>query len=360
MNRLSFAVAASLLLMPMQSLAAYSSPADLMAAVQENSVPHSFSVTAHAMSDGTYISVWASGTGQGRNPATMKATTKATVDVVKGKLKIRAKAELLATDGVLYARLVSLDGSYMNAFASVSGMLKQQLWVSMPLDEAMLESLTGGNGLNMTSSMDPSEADHMFHMQSKAGKNGGTVYTLSLTQDFAVTLAQLIREMLNDNSSASDDFFPWRQLAEGMRFESTIVTDAKDAFVSSAFSLSTSSNTSSLTINGTEKRLGGSLAVKAPANAVTMDQALASFADLENDVPGSMMPEEIMMQPTMPSVDVDSMVNEDATFDSVDEATTPTYTADCNDPSLSPQQLFTLQRGGFCPTAKKSTRYGGW
>ncbi len=359
MKRLSFAVAASLLLVPMQSLAAYSSPADLMAAIQNNAVPRSFSLTVHGMSDGTYVSVWANGSEQGTDPATMQLTTKATVDVVKGKLKIRAKVELIATNGVVYVRLMSLDGSYMNAFASISGMFKQQLWISLPLDEGMLEAFSGGNGL-VAGAADPAQAEHMFHMQSKPGKNGGTVYTLSLTQDYAVTLAQLIREMLNDDSSASDDFFPWRQLAEGMRFENTIVTDAKDVFVSSVFSLSTSSNTSSLSISGKEQRLAGTLNVKAPANTMTMDEALAAFSDLENDVPDAMMPDDIMMEPTMPSVDVDSMVDDGTTFDSVDEVSAPTYEADCTDPSLTPQQLLTLQRGGFCPTTKKSTRYGGW
>ncbi len=354
MKRISFAVAASLLLMPATTLAALSTPGELMTVMQDNSVPRSFSVTAHAMSDGTYVSVWANGAEQGTDPSTMTMTTKATVDIVKGKLKIRAKAEIMAVNGMLYARLTSFDGTYQNAFASLSAMLKQQVWVSMPLDEAMLDEITGGNGLHMTSG-DPSQAEHMFQMQSKAGKNGTTVYTLSLTQDYAVTVAQLIREMLNDESSSSDDFFPWRQLAEGMRFESTIVTDAKDAFISSAFSLSTASTTSSLSITGTEKRLGAALNVKAPAGALTMDQALASFSDLEQDVPGSMMPTvpEEMMEPP-------SMMEVEATFDSVDEETTPAYSADCNDPSLTAQQLFTLQRGGFCPTTKRSTRYGGW
>lgn len=361
MKRLSFAVAASFLLIPVSTLAAYSTPAELMAAVQGKSVPRSFTVTAHAMNDDTFVTVWASGAEQGTDPQTIQMTTKATVDVVKGKLRIRAKAELLATGGMLYARLVSFDGSYQSAFASIAGVVKQQKWVSMPLDEAMLDQITGGSAMNV-SSADPAQADNMFHMQSKPGKNGGTVYTLTLTQDYASTLAQLIRQMLNDQSTANDDFFPWRQLAEGMRFESTVMTDAHDAFVSSVFSLSTASSASSLSISGSEQKLAAALSVKAPSNAITMDQALATFNDLQPGVPAS------GMAPMMPQpVDSGSMMmnggTSNATSDSADKAdtmTTSSASTDCSAPSITPLQLSMLQRTGSCPVEKRSTRYGGW
>lgn len=364
MNRLSLAIAATLMAMPVSALAAYSTPSELMTAVRDNSVPRSFSVTAHAMSDGTYVSVWTSGSEQGSDPSTMQVNAKATVDVVHGNLKVRVKAELLAINGTLYARLVSFDGGYQNAFASISGMLKQHQWVSMPLDEALVDGLTGGTALQVGSA-DPTDADTMYHMQSAPGKNGGTVYTLSLTQDYAVTLAQLIREMLHDESPSSDDFFPWRQLAEGMRFDNTVVMNGNGGFVSSTFSLSTASDKSSFSVTGSEYRLGSALALKAPTNVVSIDQALASFDDLSNDMtPGADMMDEMM--PYEPSYDSGSATEpsmSEGTFNSVDEGSEYMMSepsADCSDPSLSAGELLMLQRGGSCPVEKRSTRFGGW
>jgi len=358
MNRLSFAVAASLLLAPLSAAAAYSSPADLMAAVQDEKIPRAFSLTAHSMSDGTYVSIWAHGTQQGKDVASMQMNTKATVDIVRGSMKIRAKAELIVTGGMLYVKLVSLDGAYASPFASVSAAIKQQQWIALPLDEAMLQEITGNAALPIGSS-DAGAANTIFHMQSKAGTNGSTVYSLSLTQDYAITLAQMIRELLQDNSSSSDDFFPWRQLAEGMRFESTVITDAKDMFVSSSFSLSTSSTHSSLSLKGSETRLNTSLAIKAPANAVSINQAFASFADLTGDLPhsGLMLPtldnlnatsgyEPMMMQPTL----------SDGNFNSIDDVTPPEQSISCNNSSLAPAEFLMLQRSGVCPVQKKSIR----
>ena len=360
MKRISFAVAASLLLAPMSGLAAYTSPAELMAAVQDTSVARAFSVTAHAKSEGMYISVWASGTELGADPMTISMSTKATVDIVKDAMKMRVKAELLAVNGMLYVRVLSIDGSFQNEFASASTIVKQKQWLSFPLDQELLEEITGGEALQFSAS-NPSEAEHMFHMQSKPGKNDTTVYTLSFTQDYAVTVAQLIREMLQDNSPSTDDFFPWRQLAEGMRFENTIVTDAKGGFLFSTFSLSTASKNASLAISGTEQRLGKAPVIKAPAQSLTADQVLALFMSSMGEDPAMMMPSSVLDVPVPSSVDSGSLTEEDVTFDSVDESYAPvTPSVDCTDSSLSAQQLSMLQRDGTCPVAKKSTRFGGW
>lgn len=359
MNRLSFAVAASLLLAPVSAFAAYSTPADLMTAVQDEKIPRAFSLTAHSMSNGTYVSIWAGGTQQGKDVASMQMNTKATVDMVRGSMKIRAKAELIVTGGMLYVKLLSLDGAYASPFASVSAAIKQQQWISLPLDEVMLQEITGNAALPIGSS-DAGAANTMFHMQSNAGANGSTVYSLSLTQDYAVTLAQMIRELLQDNSSSSDDFFPWRQLAEGMRFESTVITNAKDMFLSSSFSLSTSSTNSSLSLKGSESRLSSSLAIKAPANAISINQAFASFADLTGDLPhsGMMLPklDNLDAESNYDPSDVESFLSEDD-FDTVDEATVQ-ESAECHDTSLTAAQFLMLQRSGVCAAKKTSTRVG--
>lgn len=316
-----------------------------MTAAQTGS-PRSFSLMVHADApDETYVSVWANGSMQGANPEDLQLMTKVTLDVVSDEFNIRAKGEIMAVQGMLYLKITSVDGSMQSDFATLSAKLVQHKWLKTGLDTSSLDlvenpvfGLTGND----------TEADNTFSMATKADANG-TTYTLSLKPDAAAQLALMIRELLNDTDSVSDDFFPWRDLAEGMRFEMIVKTDAKDAFAGSSYSMSTKGTTSAFTLTGTEKPTTA-LNLKAPAGAVTIDELAQLFG---NSYLGSSS-DEMMMEPAMLDVE-EVMINssyQPNAFDMLDNNTL----SSCDDPSIDGAALVMMQREGVCPITRASTR----
>lgn len=348
MRRLSIVLSAFSLLSPLAASAAYITPSALMAAMQ-NGAPRSFSIAAHADAQGdTYVSVWANGTLQGTDAANIQMWTKTTVDVVSGDFKVRAKGEMMVIGGMLYVKIASIDGSMMSEFATLSADFVQHKWLKTTFDVSALEVVE--NPAFSLSETDVMEADETFNMATKAEKNG-TTYTLTLKTDAAAQLALSIREMLQDTSSVSDDFFPWRALAEGMQFEMVVKTDAKDALLGSSYSMSTKGAQSSFTLAGTEKP-AAALNLKAPADAMSLDEIGALIS---GEVPGYF--EEPSLEMTEPemmeSTDVDLTIEPTSAFDSVDNDTL----SSCDDPSIDAMKLLSMQRDGTCPIAKTPTRY---
>lgn len=346
MRRLSFALTTLLLLSPLAASAAFVTPSALFMAMQ-NGAPRSFSLMAHADTpDNVYVSVWANGSLQGTHEMDMQLTTKATVDVVSGDLKARIKGEIMAVNGMLYLKITSVDTSMKNDFASLSANLRQHVWLKMPIDMDALSIIQ--NPAFTLSETDPTEADMTFDIASSPEKNG-TTYTLTLKSDAAAQLALSLREMLNDTSTVSDDFFPWKALAEGVRFEMIVKTDASDGFISNSYSLHTKGTKSSFSLNGTEK-ITSALRLTAPADAMNLYELGSIFGDTA----GSVMDMSALDMSTMPSVM--EPTEENITFDSVDDAVI-TFDPSCEDSSISPLQKLAMQRDGTCPVEKTPTRY---
>lgn len=347
MKRFALAVSAALLLSPLVAAAAAMTPGELFTQLQESGSPRSFSVTAHGESQGMYVSVWANGVQQGMTPDDMTMSTKATVDIVQNDMKVRLKGEVIVVDGMVYVKVTNLNASATNAFASFSAIANQKQWFATPLDMVMLRDIAGPVAMNL-GSVDASKADGMFTMQS-AGTKSGTNYTLNLNTDYAAELALMIRELLQDTQPASTDFFPWRELAEGMHFEMNISTDTTGAFVSSNYTMSMDGRFSEFTASGKETALKGALAIKAPADAVTIEDLMKTFNQLSGDLPQDMMEEDMMMPIPMEPTD-----------ESMETTTEPVWSEPnpaCTDPETSPLKLLTLQRTGECPVEKITTRY---
>lgn len=356
MRRFSYSLATlTLLLTPFAASAAFITAGELFSSMRTDAAK-SFALEIHASSNGAYVSVWASGTEQGQSPESMQLQMKATVDVVQGDMKMRLKGDLLMVDGSLYLKVKSLDGTLTNDVASVSAQMTQLQWVELPLSDLMLGGAVDTAMFGM-SSADPDMADSMFSVSSKGGKNG-TVYSVSLQPDFAAELALNLQALLHDTEAVSDDFFPWRDLAEDVRFEMTVQTDANDAFLSQNFSISTQSTSSYFNVTGSEKVASSTLKLTAPADALTLDDIgtmfggeignLPDFGSMEMEMPDDMMmPEQPMDMPT----DI-----EGSSFDKIDMGDFG-YAPECDDPSLTAVQLFMLQREGTCPTNKATTRY---
>ena len=348
MKRLTLAVSAALLLSPLVAAAAAMTPGELFTQLQESGSPRSFSVTVHGESQGTYVSVWANGVQQGMSPDDMTISTKATVDIVQGDMKVRLKGEVMVVDGMVYVKVTNFNASVMNAFAAFTAVANQKQWFGMPLDMAMIKDITGPVAMNL-GSVDASQADSMFTMQS-VGTKSGTNYTLHLSPDYAPELALMIRELLQDTQPASTDFFPWRELAEGMHFEMNITTDTKGAFVSSKYTMSMDGRFSEFTADGKETALKTPLTIKAPTDAVTIEDLMKTWSELSGDLPQDTMEED------MPVV-VPAEPTDDTMTDWTTEIEWSEPSAECTDPETSPLRLLTLQRTGECPVDKVPTRY---
>ncbi len=353
MRRLSIALTTLFLMSPLASAATYTTPSSLMSAV-ENGEPRSFSLTAHTSSaQALYISIWAKGVTQGSDLMTKKSTSKATVDIVQGDMKVRLKIELLMTDGVLYAKVISIDGTMNNAFASLSSTFRQKVWLKIPLDSGIF-SLLPHQEFFMSSSAN-SDVDDTFNLTSKTDKKG-TTFTLMLKPDAANDLAIMLRELLDETGATSDDFFPWRELAQSMNFEKTVQLDTRGTFIGSSSSMSTKGASSSLLLTGTEKPTTA-MKLAAPTDAIDLEQLTAMLMDLfpsQHGLPDDMgmMDEELMM-------DEEVEEEEEWSFDvfDVSDDWTRVYDPLCSDPEADSLQILMLQRTGSCPITKATTRY---
>ncbi len=345
MRRAFFASStAALLLAPMIASAAFQLPKDLFTSLQSSLHARSFSFEAHGGSNGTYVSFWSKGK-QSSTSDDMKLTMNATIDVVEDGMRVRFKADIIATDGQMYLKLKSVEGNHKAAIPPFVDIAKQNQWIEIAADNDMLTDVTGTD-IGMLSAVSPMEADEMFTMISVSGPKGST-YTLTLTSDFAATMAQKLRQMLGDTEPVSTDFFPWRELAESMRFEMTISTDAASSFENSAFSMSMSGKNSYFKANGTEKALGSGLTIKAPEGAIAIGDIILSFGNMNfGELPTGPAPASIMQSSSMMMQDEDMDADEAAADAS-----------QCTNGSISAQQLMMLQRTGACPTLRVPTRY---
>ncbi len=347
MRRLSIVLTTLFLLSPLTASAAYTTPSEILDAMQTGT-PHSFSATAHAASaNKMYVSVWANGNLEGNDPTTIKFWTKATVDVVSGDMKVRAKVELMMMDGVLYAKLNSLDGSMKNIFASLSATFRQNVWLKMPLDTDASALLPEHAYFLPTG--DIYDADTIFNVTSVSNKKG-TLSTLTLKPDAAADLALMIRELLQDTEAVSDDFFPWRALAESVQFEMTLQTDSRGAFVGSSYTMSTKGANSSFALSGTEKPTTA-LKLTAPSDAIGLEELGTMFT---NSMPSHMgMPSTSDMMMDHSVMEPIDMMYE---FDSIDSAKAPPDPS-CDDSLVDSLKKLMLQRTGACPVIKTPTRY---
>ncbi len=326
----SLLASAILLLAPLTASAAFETPSQLFHSLQQNSVDKSFSVTAHGEVKGTFFSIWANGK-EGVSAEAPAVSMKATVDIVSGPTKIRIKGDVIALGDTLYLKVSDIQGTKDPA---AKKLMQEKGWISMPLGNSDLSKLSGNVVPVGLSSTDASAADSMFTLTSAPWK-GNKNYVLSLSPDFAPELALRIRKLLNDTQPVSDDFFPWRELGESIKFSMYVLTTPKDAFLSSGFSLSLKSKSSIFTVKGTEQALSKPLNISAPSIVSPSSDVLPALEQLT----GTVMKDES---------------SSSSSFDSVDEKAVD---AACNDPMIAPSKLVELQRTGVCPFTKVPTRF---
>lgn len=349
----SLAMAASMLLGPATALAEFSTPSDLLTATRDESRPQNFSITAKGHADDVWFAVWASGASEGsvRNLMSSKGKVKFTFDIVRGGMKIRAKAQLLVQGGNVYVKLDSIDGGYQDVFMTFKAMFGQNVWLKLPLDDAMFASEL--NQAMMPDVAAEAAAFNMTHTKTK----GGHTYTLTLTPEAAVEMSDMLREALGaQNAGTSDDFFPFRDLAnESLDMSMKVDTNNQDVYQHSSFTLHWMGGNAEITMNGTAQRQSTPVYVEVPKNAWTMEDVEKHY----NELMGVPSYEEDWTTPTTD----EGMTEDGATFDSVDTNEwwqpvddSTTYSEECWNPEISPLKKLQMQRSGECPIEDYNNR----
>lgn len=313
-------------------------------------------MTANGHADDVWFAVWASGASEG-SPAEIlgaKAKLKMTVDVVRGGMKLRIKGQILVHNGNVYAKLDSIDGGYQDVFMSFKAMFGQNVWLRIPLTDAMFASEL--NEVMMPDVAAEAEAFTMTHTKTKSGNT----YTLSLTPDAAVEMSDMLRTMLNaQQTGVSDDFFPFRDLAnESLDMTMKVDTNAQDQYQSSTFSLEWMGGNAKMSMTGKAQRQSSPVYVEVPKNAWTMEDVEKHYNELMG------IPSYEEEDWTVPMMD-EGMTEDGASFDSVDtdewwqpveDANTPSYSDDCWNPDVSPLKKLQMQRSGECPVEDYNNR----
>jgi hypothetical protein len=343
MKKLSLSlISAALFLAPSLALAAYQTPGELIRAIQAGSA-RGFQVMAHGEADQSFVSVWMNGASEGNTTESTNVRTNATIDIVRGGSKMRAKGEMRVTDGSLYLHLDSLSGPLAKPFSSL---IKDE-WATLPFTREMATEMTNGFAFDL-GSFDPAVADELFTLK-QTQNNGVDTYTLTLLPDLAPELGQKIREMLADTQPVSDDIFPWKALADGTKFTLTVKM-AGDRFQGSTLLLTLKTKHASFKATATETALASGVAVTAPTNVVSFEDIAGALATWIAAPIGSAI-DEAMPQWTPPAKDenipAEDFVPPGTTFDSVEPLS-------CS--ATSETEMVMLQRVGACPVTRTSTR----
>lgn len=362
LRRFSAALAVAAMLSPVVAVAAsYTTPGGLLHTIQESGTPRAFTLEAHSHKMGTYFSVWANGTQQGAADSSTDPSSqlwgRATVDVAFGEVKLRVKGEVMIVNTMLYLKVGSVTGNFDSDIATLTINLVQKKWLAFPLDGMDFRDVNGTPAFSPIFT-DPATAESIYTMTSSSA-NGVDTYNLKLTQDAAVSLAQQIRNEFNDPEPVSTDFFPWRDLAEGIRFDWKVMMKGSD-FLSSTMDLSMSNKNSTLTVHATEKA-SGPFRLAIPTDTVTLEDLWGDL-DLPLDIMDSPMPmgdETGLMWQELPAeepVDVMPVFDETAEPE-VGSEWWNFPDPKCADPETPSSELVQMQRLGECPTVKTTTRY---
>lgn len=129
------------ILTPSPAFAEFTSPADVVSALLQNTAPTMSKLEMHMHVDDVYVSAWGSGALQGKlTESDGKLRWNMTVDVAYQGLTVRMKFQAVAFQQKVYARLQSIDGAYQDMFGALSGTFAQKKWLMMPL-ETLLQHL---------------------------------------------------------------------------------------------------------------------------------------------------------------------------------------------------------------------------
>jgi hypothetical protein len=288
--------AAFAVLLPLQTLAAFTSPGALVMAWMGDHTARDFTFEAHAQIEGYYFSLWAKGGYQGIWPENGSAVESITFDVAAPAegVKARVKAEFLLKDSVLYAKLVSAEGTIDQAMTELSASLKMKEWVAIPLEESVM-AMMEENGMSPEEQkqMIATMYDAIFTMNA-IPRSWGTEYQLMLKRDF---LRQLMTAMsdVSPNMSMHDDQELQsleRMILQHLKLDVKLTVDTKDLSLGTAVSgtFNMPKENINVTFAATTSRRKTPLIVNAPAMSLPLEAFIESIDGSDLSGMDSFMP----------------------------------------------------------------------
>ena len=330
---------ASMALAPLSAFAAFTTPGELITAVSKPSTPMGFSFQIQAQQAPNYATIWINGTSKGATPAEALMAAKSTVDVVWENGNARVKIQLRQKDGKMYLLVDDVQGKMEDATARLVASFKMKKWLQVPMDEMMDP---------MGMEMDMAMVNEAFTMTSAAGKNGTTVYTLTLTEPAMKMLKSMIQDMSMDLANQMAD-------VAQPTFILTITTDSSDQLLSFAVSVTAKAPEGMVSVTGSAWRVSGTFTVAEPSPIYSFSEGffgLGSTSNLED------WPEWIGTPVTDISADDDwmddwsdsSMMEDDVWMESMEDMTEQDGAAEglgwtWSEPECNASQL----RRGECP-----------
>lgn len=287
--------------LPLQALAAFASPGALVAAWMDDGTARDFAFEAHAQIEQYYVSLWAKGSYQGRWPQDGSATEVITFDMAAPEegVKARVKAEVMLVDNVVYAKLVTAEGTVDQTVTELNASLKMKQWVAIPLDESMmLAAQEMGMGMEEQKMLVSAVYDAIFTMNAKP-TSWGTEYQLMLKRDFLqqmlAALAEIDPYLMPMEVSEVRDME--RMILRHLKLDMKLNVDKNDlslgTTVNGTFNMP-EENVSARFMLDTNRRKTP-LVVKAPAGAVSIEEFMNSvsgtdLSNLDNFVPPMLDP----------------------------------------------------------------------
>lgn len=301
MRRLTALSLSISLLTPTLALAAFTSPSDVLRAIQNDASPHAYSMEVHGGAEGTYISMWAKGQYQGASILDATSAGTMTIDLAQPAegVDARVRVRYMIADATLYLLLDDVRVSGANAAATLDASLQGKQWVrfdseemfgGMPPEEAMA---VFGMGMGNMESLAQEFFNGMFAMTQR-GLGADTEYTLTLRPDAAdalmrlmavhfsgvspddrVALRDALREMRNDPSMAE-----LRSLLSKLNLRYVARLSKVNRLLRSTLSGDVTIEGVSVRFKGENTALASPVKVSVPTNVMTPEEFGAMLEDL--------------------------------------------------------------------------------
>lgn len=262
-----------------------------MQAVQFDPSAKMISAEVHGVHGTMFISAWLKGQMEGMEYTDAKINAQVTVDVedTANHVKGRFKGSIMILDGLLYAKLESMEGTFEDDVLLGTIRLATKKWINFPVDAATVADIQDAIRQNG----DPAEADDRFTI-SRTPYQYGSTYTLTMKSDVNTAMQNM---------------------------QIKVDTDYKD--VVQVSKLTFKGTAGDFAINGQVKaeRMKTPLSIQAPLDAVSMDWLLEHLSSLDSE--SLFQGEHLEFDPSGDSFDAEDMHSIDSIKSDVITPTTP-------------------------------------
>lgn len=348
----------ALLATPLSAFAEFQDVPTLWQAMRDNGTPRTFGGEAHGRMDKTYFSIWSSGGQEGNDVGTMKMRMRATFDMARDAMKLRAKFQLVLKSGVVYFKLDSIESSFDNQLGSLFGSLKQKRWIKVPLDEG---EIAQWNDIMHSDNEYMASVNELLQM-SHSRTAQGHAYTLTLTPEAKENFAGVLQALV---SQAADELMPFTdsQMDQSVDMTIKVDTNAQDRILFTNFKMWMKNPMIEVNMKSTMQAQAGTVYVETPKDAVNVEE----FTDILMRDLGSMSSDfnadSMDMEPFSDDTDTDMGDTGDYTdFNSIEDtwfSGSGNYSAECSDPNISAAKLMSMQRNGECPIERRTSSHYG-